>query len=150
MNNSSKSVATAYMLGWTYVTLGLLGLTEVLFGPDWLSFYPSGDIMTDLIVVLTGMIMLTGAMIWMKDPQSGEAYLMMGAALGLFIAVVGMLTMGANGLDLLVTQGDMAGWSPVDDLTPAIVLFLPSLIVLARMWASLFSRSSRKTAGGIE
>ena len=88
--------------------------------------------MTSLGMVLVGAMLLTALVHSREDrEEDADSFLLVGAMMGLFICGVSLLGLLSHALDFyLIHKEDLVGWSVLQDLSPSIVLGLPSALVL--------------------
>jgi hypothetical protein len=129
MSPLNKKTASCVIIGSTYAALGLLEVLSPWVADDLLGYLTAGNIMMGLVLLLTGLVFLAGARESLNGGD-GEAYIIVGCMLGLFIGTVALLTMGANGAEHLLGNEDLADWTALDDLTPAIAMIIPSALLL--------------------
>jgi hypothetical protein len=125
-------MAVALLLGAGYLLAGLLGISNLMV-PDWIgTWFGLSDIMTSLVMVLVGAILLTAFVHSREDrEEDADSFLLVGAMMGLFICGVSLLGLLSHALDFYVIHNeDLVGWSVLQDLSPSIVLGLPSALVL--------------------
>jgi hypothetical protein len=131
MSSDNKWSMTSLALGTVFLALGVLELAAVFVDEDWLAYLSAnGNIMLGLVLLLTGAIFFA-AVKGFRSSTDGDAYLIVGCMLGLFVGAVTLLTLLANASEAyLLMNEDFADWAPLDDFTPAILMMVPCLAVL--------------------
>jgi len=82
-------------------------------------------------MLVIGAVLLAGAIEYSRA-RDGDGFLAIGAGLMVFIGVVVLLTMLANGADAYLAGGeDWEEWSAADDFSLALVAAIPAAAVLA-------------------
>ncbi|MBI0583711.1 MAG: hypothetical protein ISF22_05730 [Methanomassiliicoccus sp.] len=129
MSSYNNLTVPCIVFGLIYAALGLAEITSFWISEGWLVVLTTGNIMMGAVLLLAGAVFLTGAK-EVAAGREGEGYLIVGCLLGLFIGLVALLTMGANGAEHLLGNEDLGGWVPMDDLTLAIVMMFPTGVLL--------------------
>jgi len=113
---------------------GILGVLQILVGldvvnPNSLISEPIGGIM----LVVVAFVYISGVRSLLGEDREGYAYLAVGVILGGILFVLQLIIMGTNALGWWLQLEDWNDWSLLSDLTPALLLFLPTLLVSIRM-----------------
>lgn len=109
---------------------GTLGVLQILVGigiviPNPLISDPIGGIM----LVIVAIVYISGVRPLLREDQEGYAHLAVGAILGGILFVLQLIILGTNALGWWLQLEDWSDWILFSDLTPAILLFLPTLLV---------------------
>lgn len=131
-NNTTVLISAA--MGLAFIAMGLLEMASVVFDPVeveiMLYLSSGGNILLALTLLFTGVVLLNAATKFRKG-MDGEAYLMVGCMLALFVGVVVSLTLAADATEAYLFESEeLIDWSPADDFTPAIPMMVPSLVGL--------------------
>jgi len=113
---------------------GILGVLQILVGiglinPDALVNDPIGGIM----LVVVALVFISGVRPLLGERQEGYAYLAVGAILGGILFVLQLIILGTNALGWWLQLEDWSEWILLSDLTPALLLFIPVLMVSISM-----------------
>lgn len=131
MGKHSKGLAISLALGATFVVLGVLEIIAQWVDDQWLNYLSTnGNLMLGLVLMLAGAVLLAAAK-GFREGVDGEAYMIVGCALALFVGLVALLTLAADASEAyLFGNEDFTEWAPLDDFTLAIPMMVPSLIAL--------------------
>jgi len=113
---------------------GILGVLQIIVGiglviPNALISDPIGGIM----LVIVALVYISGVRPLLGEKQEGYAYLAVGAIIGGILFVLQLIILGTNALGWWLQLEDWSGWVLHGDLTPALLLFLPTLLVAIPM-----------------
>jgi len=113
---------------------GILGVLQILVGldvvnPNSLINDPIGGIM----LVVVALVYISGVRPLLEEDQEGYAYLAVGAILGGILFVLQIIILGTNALGWWLQLEDWREWILLGDLTPALLLFIPVLLVSISM-----------------
>ncbi len=113
---------------------GILGVLQILVGldvvnPNSLINDPIGGIM----LVVVALVYISGVRPLLEEDQEGYAYLAVGAILGGILFVLQIVILGTNALGWWLQLEDWREWIILSDLTPALLLFIPVLLVSISM-----------------
>lgn len=147
MSKINKEIIKSVSLCSVLIALGMLEFIAMVFPGEWSIYLTSGgDLLSGLFSIFIGIVFLAGA----KESNAGREpmpYLIVGCLLVAFMATVSLLTMGANAVEVyLLGNGDLVGWSPIDDYSPFIVLAVPCIMMVLR-WVALPVAGSRGRTG---
>jgi len=120
------------------VTSAIFGILYFLYGviesASWfgreitLGVSPTGDIFVGFVLLTVSAVYLTGLKRAVENDGRAVAYVYVGALLGMGLAVLALLVMGADAIEAyLLHSEDFAGWSPLDDMTSYLVLGILSV-----------------------
>ncbi len=117
----------AALVGASY---GILGVLQILVGiglvnPNSLINDPIGGIM----LVVVALVFVSGVHPLLGGDQEGYAYMAVGAILGGILFVLQLIILGTNALGWWLQLEDWSEWILFSDLTPALLLFIPVLLV---------------------
>ena len=109
---------------------GILGVLQILVGiglinPNSLNSDPIGGIM----LVVVALVFISGVHPLLGENQEGYAYLAVGAILGGILFVLQLIILGTNALGWWLRLEDWSEWILIGDLTPALLLFIPVLLI---------------------
>ena len=109
---------------------GILGVLQILVGldvvnPNSLIDDPVGGIM----LVVVALVYISGVRPLLEEDREGYAYLAVGAILGGILFVLQLIILGTNALGWWLQLEDWSEWIFLGDLTPALLLFIPVLLV---------------------
>lgn len=132
--SNNTSVLISAVMGLAFIAMGLLEMAAVVIDPvgvEIMRYLSSGgNILLALVLLFTGVVLLNAASKFRKGTD-GEAYLVVGCMLALFVGLVVSLTFAASATEAYLFESeDFVDWSPADDFTPAIPMMIPSLAVL--------------------
>jgi hypothetical protein len=152
MSSQNKWSMTSLALGAVFLVLGILELAAVFVDEDWLAYLSAnGNVMLGLVLLLTSAVFFTAVKAF-RNGTDGDAYMIVGCMLGLFVGAVTLLTLLANASEAyLLMNEDFADWVPLDDFTHAILMMAPCLAVLwHELKAFRADRSGALAQGGEE
>ena len=109
---------------------GILGVLQILVGigivnPNSRINDPIGGIM----LVVVALVYISGVRPLLGEDREGYAYLAVGSILGGILFVLQLVILGTNALGWWLQLEDWSEWIILSDLTPALLLFLPTLLV---------------------
>lgn len=113
---------------------GILGVLQILVGIDMVN--PSSlinDPIGGIMLVVVALVFISGVRPLLEEDQEGYAYLTVGAILGGILFVLQLIILGTNTLGWLLQLEDWSEWILLSDLTPALLLFGPVLLVMIQM-----------------
>lgn len=146
-NNKSALISAA--MGLAFIAMGLLEMAAVVIDPSveiMLYLSSGGNILLALVLLFTGVVLLNAAMRF-RIGTDGEAFLVVGCMLALFVGLVVSLTLAASATEAyLFGSEDFVDWSLADDFTPAIPMMIPSLAVLLSALRSFRSTAQEPAA----
>lgn len=131
MTSNKGSMATTLVIGIAFVAFGLLELVALWSDEGWWGLLSTkGDPILGLILVLIGAIFLVAGKKY-GEGAGGEAYTIVGSMLGSIAGAIIFFTFLANAFQFYVLESeDLMGWTPSDDLTPALLLAVPCGLLL--------------------
>ncbi len=115
----------ALSAGALYIALGIMQIVAGLgTSGRWSQLlYMEGGPVGGMALVLAGVVFLQGWRELKMGLREGVAFVYVGIVLALFFGGIELLRMGVNALGHLALGGEeYAGWSLLDDLTPALYL----------------------------
>jgi hypothetical protein len=113
---------------------GVFGVLQILMGigivnPNSLTSDPIGGIM----LVVVALVYISGVRPLLGEDREGYAYLAVGAILGGILFVLQLIILGTNALGWWLQLEDWSEWILLSDLTPALLLFIPVLLISVPM-----------------
>lgn len=138
MASTTKHLVAA-IFGILYL---IAGITETLSGLSWgiadltAPFLIPADIIGGLVLCVVGAVYLSALQRFSTGSGNGAAYLYVAMALSVIFGTVAILSLGAQGLDLLLF-GDEP-WNPAALLVPMVYLAIVPALGLSR-WGKRFS-----------
>lgn len=154
--NVGKGTAVySLSLGLTYLIFGLLELSfglDQAWNLDWLQWNVSSaliypDMFGGCMLIIIGVVFLFGVSLQRHGNQEGISFLVVGTILAMVFFVVHMAIMASHAIGYSVYHvtpepyadpvADWAEWSWLDDLRPAIWLFvfaLPGVQLMLQTW----------------
>ncbi|MDW5563416.1 MAG: hypothetical protein SA339_09340 [Methanomassiliicoccus sp.] len=131
MNVDNKRSMLSLTMGSGFLALGVLELAAIFAHEGWLTYASAnGNVMLGLALLLVGATFFA-ALKRSRNGADGDAFLIVGCMLGLFIGLVALLTLMADASEaFLLANEEFVGWVPWDDFTPAIPMMVPCLAVL--------------------
>jgi len=113
---------------------GVFGVLQILMGigivnPNSLTSDPIGGIM----LVVVALVYISGVRPLLGEDREGYAYLAVGAILGGILFVLQLIILGTNALGWWLQLEDWSEWILFSDLTPALLLFIPVLLISVPM-----------------
>ncbi len=131
MDSHNRDKGVSLVMGLAFVVLGGLSIVSNYLEGEWVGYISSnGNLMLGLSLMVAGAIFLTGAARYSKG-MDGEAYIIVGCMMGMFIGLVSLLTLLADASEAyLLLSEDFVEWTPMDDFTPAIPMMVPCLVIL--------------------
>lgn len=134
------------LIGLLYVSFGIMEM-HLGFGFN-LGFISSisepafmrGDVFAGAMLVITGIVYLTGIRLQLRGVREGLSFLMVGALLSAVLFSLHMAIMGSNALGYALGFEDWTDWMWIDDIRPGMWLFLPVLpgaylIMIKKHWS---------------
>ena len=131
--------------GMIYILFGVLQVVYSMMDWDHVLFPP--DIIGGLVLIIIGLVFLTGAKELSKGIHEGVAYIYVGIFLGVIFGLIFLMMMGANAVEAYAFDNeDFIRWTPIDDAGPQLYLSLIPFIGMIR-WRSKFSVKKLSRAG---
>ncbi len=122
---------------------GILGVLQILVGIDLVNSSSTiNDPIGGIMLVVVALVFIFGVRPLLAEDQEGYAYLAVGAILGGILFVLQLVILGTNALGWLLQLEDWSEWTLLSDVTPALLLFIPVLMVMIPMHKE---RGGRKT-----
>ena len=100
-----------------------------IVNPNSLTSDPIGGIM----LVVVALVYISGVRPLLGEDREGYAYLAVGAILGGILFVLQLIILGTNALGWWLQLEDWSEWILLSDLTPALLLFIPVLLISVPM-----------------
>jgi hypothetical protein len=147
MSSNNKGFAASLAMGAIFIVLGILEIAAGWIKEDWMNWLSAGgNFVLGLVLMVIGAVFLFAAR-GFRSGRDGDAFLMVGCGLALFIGLVALLTLAANASEAyLLGNEDFAEWSPVDDFSPTIVMMVPALALLYRQLKAFWAAPEAKAA----
>jgi len=152
-STSSDFKTAAMFAALASASYGILGVLQILVGiglvnPNSLINDPIGGIM----LVVVALVFVSGVRPLLGEDQEGYAYMAVGAILGGILFVLQLIILGTNALGWWLQLEDWSEWILLSDLTPALLLFIPVLLVSIPMHREERGQKTKpdKEKGGID
>lgn len=129
------------LAGALYIVFGVLQVVSGAGGAGrWSELLLIGDDpIGGVMLVLVGLVFIQGYRELGRGLREGVAFVYIGIVLANLFAFIQLMEMGTNALGAGALGGDKyAGWSPVDDVAPALYLGVLSVAGLVR-WRRSFT-----------
>ena len=129
-STSSEFKTAAMFAGLAGAGYGILGVLQILVGigvvnPNSVINDPIGGIM----LVVVALVFISGVRPLLGEDQEGYAYLAVGSILGGILFTLQLIILGTNALGWWLQLEDWSEWILLSDLTPALLLFIPVLMI---------------------
>lgn len=104
----------------------------IFYHAPWIRYVSNGgNVIVGAIMFVIAMVFIIGAK-EIKAGHEGEPYIMIGCLLGIFMAGVAFLILGADATEAyLLKDSAFSSWVPFNDYSPSMVIIIPCSIVLA-------------------
>lgn len=145
-NKSLGQAVAVYsaLIGLLYASFGFiemlegLGLTGGLLSRISELALVQGDIFAGAMLIITGIVHLAGISLVSRGDREGLSFITVGILLSTILFGLYVAIMGANGLGHVLGFEDWAEWAWIDDVSPGLWLWFPSipgvLISLKKEW----------------
>lgn len=130
---------------------GILGVLQILVGIDMVN--PNSrisDPIGGIMLVVVALVYISGVRPLLGEDREGYAYLAVGAILGGILFVLQLIILGTNALGWWLQLEDWSEWILLGDLTPALLLFIPTLLVSILMHREKRGEKTDNEKGGID
>jgi len=143
---SKQQQGSPIMVKTSAIYSALVGLVYIVSGVlEWLAYLKfevnsepigdviplMGDIFMGFSLLLIGIIFLFGIRPLLQRDAMGPAYPLVGAGLGMVLAVMQLLIMVANWAEKeLLENEDFADWQTIDDLTISVYVVMIAILAL--------------------
>lgn len=125
-----RNVAAPMALGIAFIAVGVLEMGAAFFG----SFpgLTNGDPAMGAVLILAGATVLNAAREF-RVGRDGDAFIIVGSALGLLAGTIAIMALIATGMDACLPGGEgRANRDPLEHATLAMLMVLPAAVALRR------------------
>jgi len=116
------------VIGLLYFGVGIISLISGIGIIQPIPFF--GDIINAFMIMIVGIVYLTGAKPLMKGDREAFAFAIVGSALAAVLFILQAIVIGTNFLGWILQLNDWIDWNPINDIVPSLWLFVIVLLTI--------------------
>jgi len=116
------------VIGLLYLVVGIISLISGIGIIQSLPFF--GDFINAFMIIIVGIVYLTGAKPLMKGDREAFAFAIVGSALAAVLFILQAIVIGTNFLGWILQLNDWIDWNPINDIVPSLWLFVIVLLTI--------------------
>ena len=116
------------VIGLLYLSVGIISLISGMGIIPPIPFF--GDIINAFMIIIVGIVYLTGAKPLMKGDREAFAFAIVGSALAAVLFILQAIVIGTNFLGWILQLNDWIDWNPINDIVPSLWLFVIVLLTI--------------------
>ncbi len=133
-STSSEFRTAAIIAALAGAGYGILGVLQILVGIGMINLNALiSDPIGGIMLVVVALVYISGVRPLLGEDREGYAYLAVGSILGGILFVLQLVILGTNALGWWLQLEDWSEWILLSDLTPALLLFIPVLLISVPM-----------------
>ena len=119
---------TSLVIGLLYFGVGIISLISEIGIIKSIPFF--GDIINAFMIIIVGIVYLTGAKPLMKGDREAFAFSIVGSALAVVLFILQAIVIGTNFLGWILQLNGWIDWNPMNDIVPSLWLFVIVLLTI--------------------